>query len=1357
VVRGCGQVMPPEKCYEGKSDVFQFKDCISGCDPAEDGDGCNSDLKAVSELMGEGSVTECYHCYSTQEFNGEFSGTDKCGLKPTNTGTRKCPPYADSSCFTASSYHRDYSGDKTYEVEDDYRGCSPFTAADEQVFECGSASVNGFDHVNCKATCDSRNCNKEKSDALGEIRLQCYTCSASRDSAGNSVGVSDDRCFEGLSSDFLQACSSGQVCRDDLMADWFPKGDQQFTIIRGCWTPNNQNEVPEPSCIESSSAALNFEFRDCVKYCDESYCNQDMSIGDLHSSPNNIQSCHTCSYNEVGDDREGLPSCLFNSSPNRPKNCPNYANHGCFTANNILVDGDLTRSAIRGCSAFTYKNSRNCYDANIPDADGNEVHWGVCKEFCVGHNCNNQKPASPELGNQNWPSCMVCQTTVNDRNETVGLGDGQACWDPQSEADIERFTQKCPNANDNCIVDMMADWFPRGHHQYVLTRKCSNEATPRFCSEGSSSLMQYKDCKARCNPLADGTACNNDLHAVSQLFSQGRVSSCHQCEFYQQQDGNVAGFPDCADQSTSSTYQKDCPAYADSSCYEAASFHDHYTTAEPDFEEDFRGCSPFDTAELNEDKRCAQFELNTIDHTNCRRNCYSDNCNGEPITRGKSCYTCTGTRDSQGNVYGVSDDSCWENVGPQHLKECGVDEPYCVDDMLADWVAKGQQLIQIKRGCSKVPAISPCVSGESSYMMYKDCQSSCENKEGPCNDDLSVADALRPGPGMPTIKSCLTCSYEQHDDGTVNGNRNCMTNAGIISDVQKTCPNYAESACFSAEAVHVDFGREVHQVYKGCSVFGLESADGSLNGIKKFDQALPDEAGNVVGYSVVKQTCDKNNCNEEHERPVPPQDSLTSSCLSCSVTVDQYNNTNGMGDIGCWNGDSKYMTTCGIGFQCATDLEVDWLPKGEHQFRLQRGCTANPPPLACEEVQNEYYSYKDCRVICDPMKDGQGCNKGLETVAKKFELGLNGAHVDSCYQCSYRKLGDEEFGNEDCGKQIDEVTRIPRTWCPMYANAGCYHAVSFHTDYVDGETQTEEDYRGCTPFTSSDGKPPIGNPNGNPRPTCAHMDLNNLDHENCKTVCGDDDCNTTPARQRNTCYSCSVSFDSEGKQYGAGDPRCWDVSEGANNLIQQCPRDRPVCQTEMHADWYAAGQQIVTLNRACVAEEKPVDHCVSGSSERIKYKDCYDTCVGSGTACNNDRKVEELFQNNKNYIQEQCYSCHYSTDTFGNVDGFPNCGDSPTDEDHILNDGICPLWASNACYTGSNVHYDNHTKKNVEDVFKGCSAFVIDGGVEEHQDTISEIAYSMVKETCTGKKCNKGHQKPVDPRDIKNTRANRYN
>ena len=64
-------------------------------------------------------------------------------------------------------------------------------------------------------------------------------------------------------------------------------------------------------------------------------------------------------------------------------------------------------------------------------------------------------------------------------------------------------------------------------------------------------------------------------------------------------------------------------------------------------------------------------------------------------------------------------------VGDQHLKECGVDEPYCVDDMFADWVAKGQQIIQITRGCSATPAISPCVVGDSTYMMVNSTTFSC--------------------------------------------------------------------------------------------------------------------------------------------------------------------------------------------------------------------------------------------------------------------------------------------------------------------------------------------------------------------------------------------------------------------------------------------------------------------------------------------------------------------------------------------------------------------------------------------------------------------------------------------------------
>ena len=61
--------------------------------------------------MGDGSVAECYHCYSIHEFNGEFNGNEKCANKPTQLEKEKCPAYADSSCFTASSYHRDYTGE----------------------------------------------------------------------------------------------------------------------------------------------------------------------------------------------------------------------------------------------------------------------------------------------------------------------------------------------------------------------------------------------------------------------------------------------------------------------------------------------------------------------------------------------------------------------------------------------------------------------------------------------------------------------------------------------------------------------------------------------------------------------------------------------------------------------------------------------------------------------------------------------------------------------------------------------------------------------------------------------------------------------------------------------------------------------------------------------------------------------------------------------------------------------------------------------------------------------------------------------------------------------------------------------
>lgn len=124
-----------------------------------------------------------------------------------------------------------------------------------------------------------------------------------------------------------------------------------------------------------------------------------------------------------------------------------------------------------------------------------------------------------------------------------------------------------------------------------------------------------------------------------------------------------------------------------------------------------------------------------------------------------------------------------------------------------------------------------------------------------------------------------------------------------------------------------------------------------------------------------------------------------------------------------------------------------------------------------------------------------GCNDGLDAVAGRFDYGIFG--VDQCYSCQhYKSTTGEEFGQPTCGQAIEDITTIRTSSCPKYANAGCYHAASYHLDYTDDGTEYQEDYRGCSPFNTVSGD---GMPNGN-RYVCHHMELNGLDHENCKCM-----------------------------------------------------------------------------------------------------------------------------------------------------------------------------------------------------------------------------------------------------------------
>ena len=96
--------------------------------------------------------------------------------------------YADAACFWAASFHADLTGSGA-EMEDDHRGCSPFALERHNL--CETQTLTGIDHVNCKDTCQSNNCNVERVVKT----LQCHSCSATIDSEGNLVGLGDPNCF----------------------------------------------------------------------------------------------------------------------------------------------------------------------------------------------------------------------------------------------------------------------------------------------------------------------------------------------------------------------------------------------------------------------------------------------------------------------------------------------------------------------------------------------------------------------------------------------------------------------------------------------------------------------------------------------------------------------------------------------------------------------------------------------------------------------------------------------------------------------------------------------------------------------------------------------------------------------------------------------------------------------------------------------------------------------------------------------------------------------------------------------------------------------------------------------------------
>jgi len=163
-------------------------------------------------------------------------------------------------------------------------------------------------------------------------------------------------------------------------------------------------------------------------------------------------------------------------------------------------------------------------------------------------------------------------------------------------------------------------------------------------------------------------------------------------------------------------------------------------------------------------------------------------------------------------------------------------------------------------------------------------------------------------------------------------------------------------------------------------------------------------------------------------------------CHVCQVTKDQFNNTVGVGQDNCWDGDDQYLQDCDAGSLCITELEIDWYKKGHFGFRLFRGCSEMPAAEVCTESGSGIAQYKDCSVTCSPAEDGTGCNTGLDEVATKFDSGKE----IECYSCMHAREADGSVsGNEKCSEE-DVTGNIETEQCPKYANQACYTAATWH-------------------------------------------------------------------------------------------------------------------------------------------------------------------------------------------------------------------------------------------------------------------------------------------------------------------------
>ena len=307
-----------------------------------------------------------------------------------------------------------------------------------------------------------------------------------------------------------------------------------------------------------------------------------------------------------------------------------------------------------------------------------------------------------------------------------------------------------------------------------------------------------------------------------------------------------------------------------------------------------------------------------------------------------------------------------------------------------------------------------------------------------------------------------------------------------------------------------------------------------------------------------------------------------------------------------------------------TEMAVDWLPRGSHQYIVKRLCApADQANLegSCETRSSSSIQYKDCKITCD----GDNCNNDLDSVTDLLYVGK----VESCFTCEfYQKSDGNVQGQPEC---VDEIPVLGNTIqskkCPRYANAGCSSSASAHESYTEnGTEQVADEFRSCTPFEDVN--------------KCYETEVNGIKHESCKSTCNTNNCNLQKHQMRTQCYTCTAGKGTSGVPgEQSGDERCWDESKLVDSMLADCKSDEPYCLTQISVDWLALGNQQAIITRGCsktaVKDNAECDEFegVSGTA----HKDCAKTCSNEEKGCN-DNSLEDLFKE-PNPVTE-CYSCY---------------------------------------------------------------------------------------------------------------------